>query len=114
VGRGQTLNLEVQPKPRLAFLGLEVAIHGPRRFLAQLESLGDRLQQLTFLPAHAVNCAEALARLKASRETELVLIARPSGCGHPPSGTHRGHLDGEEESRAETTGAGSFGSLRRA
>ena len=101
VEEGKTLNLEVQPKPRLAFLGLEGGdFTGRARFLAQLESLGDRLQQLTFLPAHAGEpAAEALARLKASRETELVLIARPV----PDAVTHRvelivATLDGEEES----------------
>jgi hypothetical protein len=79
VEEGKTLSLEVRPKPRLAFLGLEGGeFTGRARFLAQLESLGDRLQQLTFLPAHAGEpTAAALARLKASREAELVLIARP-------------------------------------
>jgi hypothetical protein len=101
VEEGKALSLEVRPKPRLAFLGLEGGdFTGRARFLAQLESLGDRLQQLTFLPAHAGEpAAEALARLKASRETELVLMARPI----PDAVTHRveltvATLDGEEES----------------
>lgn len=101
VEEGKTLNLEVRPKPRLAFLGLEGGdFTGRARFQAQLESLGDRLQQVTFLPAHAGEpAAEALTRLKASREAELVLIAKPI----PDKVTHLveltvATLDGEEES----------------
>ncbi len=100
VEEGQALSLEARPKPRLAFLGLEGGdFTGRARFLAQLESLGDRLQQLVFLPPHAGEpAAEALARLKASRETELVLIARPV----PDKVIHHvelivATLDGEEE-----------------
>ncbi len=100
VEEGKTLSLEVQPKPRLAFLGLEGGdFTGRARFLAQLDSLGDRLQQLFFLPPHAGEPAtEALARLKATRETELVLIARPV----PDKAIHHvelivATLDGEEE-----------------
>ncbi len=101
IEEGKTLSLEVRPKPRLAFLGLEGGnFTGRTRFQAQLESLGDRLQQLTFLPAHAGEpVTQALARLKASREAELVLIARPV----PDKVTHRvelivATLDGEQES----------------
>ncbi len=47
VEEGQSVRLEVRPKPRLAFLGLEAGdFTGRARFLAQLETLGDRLQQL--------------------------------------------------------------------
>jgi hypothetical protein len=97
---GKSLSLEVRPKPRLAFLGLEGGdFTGRARFLAQLESLGDRLSQLAYLPAHAgESAAEGLARIKASREAELVLIARPI----PDKVTHRielvvANLEGEEE-----------------
>jgi hypothetical protein len=100
VEEGKAQSLEVRPKPRLAFLGLEGSdFTGRARFLAQLESLGDRLQQLVFLPAQVGETAtEALARLKASRETELVLIARPV----PDKAIHHvelimATLDGEEE-----------------
>ena len=100
VEEGKTLSLEVRPKPRLTFLGLEGDdFTGRARFLAHLESLGDRLQQLIFLSPHAGEpTAEALARLKASRETELVLIARPV----PDKVIHHvelivATLDGEEE-----------------
>jgi tetratricopeptide (TPR) repeat protein len=97
---GKALNLEARPKPRLAFLGLEAGeFTGRARFLAQLETLGDRLEQLAFLPARPDEPpTEALARLKASRETELVLIARPV----QDKVIHRvelvlATLDGEEE-----------------
>ncbi|GLH73070.1 hypothetical protein GETHLI_15720 [Geothrix limicola] len=97
---GKSLRLEARPKPRLAFLGLEGGdFTGRARFQALLESLGDRLQQLAFLPAHAGEpAAEALVRLKASRDAELVLLARPV----PDKVIHRvellvATLDGEEE-----------------
>ena len=97
---GKALNLEARPKPRLAFAGLEAGdFTGRPRFLAQLEALGERLQQLAFLPARPDEPpAEALARLKASREAELILLARPV----PDKVVHRvelviSTLDGEEE-----------------
>ena len=76
---GKALDLEARPKPRLAFAGLEGGdFTGRARFQALLEALGDRLQQLAFLPARPGEAPrEALARLKASREAELVLIATP-------------------------------------
>jgi hypothetical protein len=97
---GKSVRLEARPKPRLAFLGLEGGeFTGRARFLAQLESLGDRLQQLAFLPARPDEPpAEALTRLKTSREAELLLMARPV----PDKVIHRvelvlATLDGEEE-----------------
>jgi hypothetical protein len=76
---GKSLSVEARPKPRLAFVGLEGGdFTGRTRFLALLESLGDRLQQLAFLPPQPGELpADALARLKASRAAELVLMARP-------------------------------------
>ncbi len=75
----KTLDLEVQPRPRLALLGLAAGdFTGRARFLAQLETLGDRLQHLAVLPPRPDESpAEALTRLKASREVELVLTATP-------------------------------------
>lgn len=100
VDDGQSLRLEVKPKPRLAFLGLEGGdFTGRARFLGQLEALRERLQLLAFLPAHPDEPPkDALTRLRASREAELVLMARPV----PDSVIHRvelvvANLDGEEE-----------------
>ena len=76
---GKSLAIEVRPKPRLVFLGLEGSeFTGRSRFLSQLEALGDRLPNLAFLAARAGETpGDALARLKASREAELLLMARP-------------------------------------
>lgn len=97
---GKAVSLEARPKPRLAFAGLEGGdFTGRARFQAQLESLGERLQQVAFLPARPDEPpADALARLKASREAELILLARPV----PDKVIHRielviATLDGEEE-----------------
>ncbi len=97
---GKSISLEARPKPRLAFLGLDGGdFTGRTRFLAQLDALGDRLTQLAFLPAQPGELpTDALARLKASREAELVLIARPV----PDKIIHRiellvANLDGDEE-----------------
>lgn len=75
----KAMDLEVQPRPRLALLGLAAGdFTGRARFLAQLETLGERLQHLAvILPRPGENPSEALARLKASREAELVLTATP-------------------------------------
>jgi hypothetical protein len=96
----KALVLEARPKPRLAFLGLEEGdFTGRARFLNQLETLGDRLQPLAFLaPRPGELPKEALVRLKASREAELVLTARPI----PDKVIHRvelvlATLEGEEE-----------------
>ena len=100
VEEGKSLSLEARPKPRLAFVGLEGGeFTGRARFLAQLEAFGDRLQQLAFLPSRPNEPPSAtLARLKETREAELVLIAQPI----PGKVIHRvelvlATLDGEEE-----------------
>ena len=100
IAEGKSLLVEARPKPRLAFLGLEGGeFTGRARFLAQLEAFGDRLQQLAFVPSRPeVPPAEALTRLKASREAELILMARPVA----DKVIHRvelvlATLDGEEE-----------------
>lgn len=97
---GKTCNVEARPQPRLAFVGLESGeFTGRARFLAQLTALGDRLQQLVFLPVRPDEPPkDALVRLKASREVELILVARPI----PDKVIHRVELvlmtlDGEEE-----------------
>jgi hypothetical protein len=100
IEEGKATALEAQPKPRLAFLGLEEGeFTGRARFQQQLETLGERLQTLAFLVPRPVEPPkEALARLRASREVELFLIARPI----PDKVIHRvelvlSTLDGEEE-----------------
>jgi len=79
VEEGKSLALEARPKPRLAFLGLESGdFTGRARFQAQLESFGERLQSLAYLPPRPDEPPkDALARLKASHEAELVMIASP-------------------------------------
>jgi hypothetical protein len=100
VEEGKALTLDARPKPRLAFAGLEGGdFTGRARFLAQLEALGDRVPHLAFLPARPDEPPrEALARLKASHEAELILLATPV----PDKVIHRVELvlvtlDGEEE-----------------
>lgn len=100
VEEGQAIQLEARPKPRLAFAGLEGGdFTGRTRFLAQLEVLGDRFQPLAYLPTRPDEPPrEALARLKASREAELILLATPV----PDKVIHQVELllttlDGEEE-----------------
>jgi hypothetical protein len=97
---GKAMALEVQPRPRLAYLGLEGGeFTGKARFAAMLAGFGERLEQLAFLaPGRGETPAAALARLKASREAELVLIATPVA----DKVIHRleltlATLDGEEE-----------------
>jgi len=99
---GKSVNLDVRPQPRLAFLGLEGGeFTGRARFLALLTALGERLEGLAFLPARPDESPkEAIARLKASHEAELVLFARPIA----DKVIHRvelvlATLDGEEDRR---------------
>ena len=98
---GKAMAVEARPKPRLAFLGLEGSTDftGKARFLGLLDSFGDRLQQVAYLPARPGETPkQALARIKASREAELVLLATPV----PDKVIHQvalqvATLDGEEE-----------------
>ncbi|WP_243302345.1 hypothetical protein [Geothrix oryzisoli] len=101
VEEGKALTVDARPKPRLAFLGLEgeTDFTGRARLLSLLEGLGDRLQQVAFLPARPGEAPrEALARVKASREAELILLATPV----PAKVVHQvellvATLEGEEE-----------------
>jgi len=100
IEEGKATALEARPKPRLAVLGVEEGeFTGRARFQQQLETLGERLQTLAFLvPRSGEPPREALSRLRASREAELFLIARPI----PDKVIHRvelvlSTLDGEEE-----------------
>lgn len=75
----KAVDLEVQPRPRLALLGLAAGdFTGRARFLTQLETLGERLQHLAVVPPRPGETpTEALVRLKAAREAELILTATP-------------------------------------
>ena len=80
VADGGTVALEVRPKPRLAFLGLEgsEAFTGRDRLLALLLKLGDRFQQVAFLPPRPGESPRAAQdRLRAAHEAELFLTAAP-------------------------------------
>ena len=75
----QSLTLVAEPRPRLGVLGLEPGdFPGRARFQALLEGLGGRLKSLEVrLARPGETPAQALARLKAAREVEVVLSARP-------------------------------------
>jgi hypothetical protein len=97
---GKALTLEVRPRPRMAFLGLEGGdFTGRSRFEGQLAGLGERLQRLAFVPPRPGETpADALARFKATKEVELILTAAPV----PDKVLHQikltlATLDGEEE-----------------
>jgi len=93
--------LAARPKPRLALLGIEGGeeFAGRSRLLLALAALPPRLAQVACLPPRENETpAEALIRLQASRETELVLTARPQ---RSAAGTRielvLATLDGEEQ-----------------
>ena len=98
---GAAVSLEVRPKPRLAFLGLEGAdpFTGRDRFLDLAQRLGARLQHVAFLaPRPGEAPREAMVRLRDSHEAELFLVAVPV----PDTVIHRVELvlstpDGETE-----------------
>lgn len=98
---GKAMTVEARPKPRLAFLGLEgeTEFTGRARLLALLGGLGDRLQQVAYLPARPGETPkQAYIRVKSSREAELVLLATPV----PDKVIHQvellvATLEGEEE-----------------
>ena len=80
VAEGGSVSIEARPKPRLALVGLEgtEAFTGRDRFLGLLNQLGDRLQQVAFIPSRpGESPADAEARLRTSHEAELFLLAVP-------------------------------------
>jgi len=100
LAEGQSLTVVARPKPRLTFAGLEGAedFPGRERLAGQLAGLGSRLSRVAFATAAPGESAEACAaRLQASRETELLLRARP--VGHPVRSVELdlATLSGEEE-----------------
>lgn len=98
---GKSLSLVIQPKPRLAFLGFEGTeeFAGRERILSMLQELGARLKEVAYLlPLPNETIPEAVQRLKASKDAEMILVARPV----PGKPIHRiqlllGTLGGEEE-----------------
>jgi hypothetical protein len=85
LAEGKSVTLDVRPKSRLTYAGFEGQdeFAGRDRITGLLSGLGSRLTQVAFLPAAQGETPEAcLERLKASRESELVLRARPVP-GHP-------------------------------
>lgn len=80
IPEGKSVQVEARPKVRMAYLGLEGAedFAGRERILGQLEAFGERLTTLAYLPPNKGESPQAaLARLKASGEAELILMARP-------------------------------------
>ncbi|HJW34302.1 MAG TPA: hypothetical protein VJ505_13230 [Holophagaceae bacterium] len=98
---GKALVLEARPRPRLAFVGLEGSqdFTGKPRLLSLLAGLGEKLQSVAFLPSRPGETPkEALARIRASHEAELFLLATPV----PDKVIHQvelqlSTLEGEEE-----------------
>lgn len=81
VREGQSLTLAARPKPRLTYAGFEGSddFAGRDRLLGMLTALGGRLREVAFLTApKGESLKDCLARLRASRETELLLWARPA------------------------------------
>jgi hypothetical protein len=79
LAEGQALTLSVRPKARLTYLGFEGSepFAGRDRIEKLLAELGGRLTQVAFqTAAKGESPQDCLARLQASRETELVLRAR--------------------------------------
>ena len=101
LGEGKSVSLTVRPKPRIAYAGFEGGddFAGRDRITGMLAGLGARLTQAVFLTAGPSESPdECVARLQASKETELILRARPV----PDQPIHEveltlGTLTGEEE-----------------
>ena len=80
IAEGQPTLVTARPKARLIFLGLEGTdeFAGRERLQRYLETLGERLKALAYTTvAKGEEPSAALARLRASREAELTLVARP-------------------------------------
>ncbi len=75
-----SLTVDAAPRPRLAYLGFEgqEPFAGRERLLGLLEKLETRLAGVAWIPPVPGETVQAaLARLRANREAELVLSARP-------------------------------------
>lgn len=101
IPENKAVSLAAKPKPRLAFLGFDGSdeFPGKARLIAQLKSLGERLNEVAFIkPKDGEAPLEAMARLKTAKEAELVLTLtvvkdRPGF----PVDLALGTLGGEEE-----------------
>lgn len=74
------LSLEVRPKPRIAFAGLEGTedFPGKSRLLGHFADLASRLTEAAWiLPAPGESAAEALNRIQTVKDAELILRAVP-------------------------------------
>ncbi len=80
LGEGKSVSLTVRPKPRLTYAGFEggADFAGRDRITGLLAGLGARLSRAVFLTAGPSESPDqCVARLQASKETELILRARP-------------------------------------
>ncbi len=81
IPENKSVSLAAKPKPRLAFLGLEGAddFPGKSRLLAQIKGLGARLKEVAFIkPNEGETAEDALTRIKAAKDAELVLSLIPA------------------------------------
>jgi len=77
---GKGLSLAVRPKARVTYAGFEGAdeFAGRDRILGMLSTFGNRLHEVAFLTAgKGESLKDCQARLKATKDTELVLWGRP-------------------------------------
>ncbi|MDE3246096.1 MAG: hypothetical protein KGN80_08410, partial [Acidobacteriota bacterium] len=76
IPENKSVSLATKPKPRLVFTGFEGTedFPGKSRLLAQLKGLGERLKEVAFIkPKEGETPSEALARLRSTKDFELVL-----------------------------------------
>ncbi|BDU75239.1 hypothetical protein METESE_01970 [Mesoterricola sediminis] len=80
VGEGKAVTVQARPKARLAYAGFEgnEEFAGRARILGMLSDLGARLKEVAFLPAaKGESSRDCLARVRAAKDAELLLWARP-------------------------------------
>jgi hypothetical protein len=80
IAEGKSLSVTARPKARLTYAGFEGNddFAGRERILGMLNALGNRVHEVAFFTASKGEpLKDALARLKAGRDTELILWGRP-------------------------------------
>ncbi|HLO69106.1 MAG TPA: hypothetical protein VK188_18955 [Holophaga sp.] len=80
IAEGKAFSVQARPKARLTYAGFEGndEFAGRDRILGMLAGLGSRLKDVAFLTAaKGESLKDCLARARASKETELLLWARP-------------------------------------